>query len=230
MNNLIIVGTGETACRVKNFVERHNLYNVIGFAAEKSYITEPTFCGKPVYAVEDLSNYINIQKDYLFIAIFWNHVNADRRTLYERLKSTNLYRFASLVSPLASVRGGIGENCWINDFVIIQEDVKIGNNVYVMDGALIGHKSIVRDHSFVAIKSTICGACTIGEQAFVGSRALIFDGTDIGDKCIVGGGTIVKRNVPHYTRVKVLAEQTHEIKTFSSDEIEKKLCWNKNVR
>lgn len=230
MKNLVIVGIAETAWRVYQFVNRHNLFNVIGFAADKQYIKAPTYCGKPIFDIENLHNHINVHEDYIFVAIFWNHVNADRRGLYERMKSYNMYKFASLISPLASVRGSFGENCWINDFVVIQEAATIDDNVYVMDSALIGHKSTVHSHSFIAIKSTISGACSIGEQTFIGTSALIFDRTKIGDKCIVGGGTIVKRNVPSYTRVKVLTEQTHEIKTFSSEEIEEKLCCNKNVR
>jgi len=106
MKNLIIVGVSETAWRIFVFVEKYKLFNVIGFAADKQYIKEDTYCGKPVYAIEDLHNHMNVKEDFIFVAVLWNHLNADRRRLYERMKSFNLYKFASLVSPLASVWGG----------------------------------------------------------------------------------------------------------------------------
>lgn len=111
IKNLIIIGISETAWRIYMFVERYKLYNVIGFAADKQYIKESSYCGKPVYAIEDLPNHIDVKNDYIFVAILWNHLNADRRRLYEKMKSYNLYKFATLISPLASVWGG--ERMWV---------------------------------------------------------------------------------------------------------------------
>ena len=230
MKNLIIIGISETAWRAFVFVERYKLFNIIGFAADKQYIKEDTYYGKPVYAIEDLPNHMNVKEDYIFVAVLWNHLNADRRNLYERMKSYNIYKFASLVSPLASVFGIIGENCWIRDFVVIQEDVHIGNNVFIKDCVIIGHRTIVKDHCFCGIKSTVCGSCIIGEQTYVGANALIFDCTTIGDKCLIGAGTNIKRDVPAYTRVKVLTELSQETRTYAPDEIEGKWVSDKNVR
>ena len=54
--NLIIIGTGSTAKIVSLFVERYKLFNLLGFAVNESYINERTFCGKPVYAIENLDD------------------------------------------------------------------------------------------------------------------------------------------------------------------------------
>lgn len=230
IKNLIIIGISETAQRIYTFVERYKLYNVIGFAADKQYIKESSYCGKPVYAIEDLPNHMDVKNDYIFVATLWNHLNADRRHLYERMKEYELYNFASIISPLASIRGRIGENCWVCDYVVTQEDSQIGDNVFIMDCAIIGHKTSVHNHTFVTIKATICGACDIGEQTYIGANSLIFDGTKIGEKCLIGAGTCVKRNVPPYTRIKILTETSQEIKTYSDKEIEEKWCSTKNIR
>ncbi len=50
--NLIIIGTGSTAKVVSLF----KLFNLLGFAVNKSYIKERIFYGKPVYAIENLDD------------------------------------------------------------------------------------------------------------------------------------------------------------------------------
>ena len=232
MDNLVIIGISETAWRIFTFVKRYNLYKVVGFAADKQYIDQdnPTYCGLPVYDIEELPNHIDVTRDYVFVAILWNHLNADRRRLYEKIKSKNIYKFASLVSPLASVWGTIGENCWVRDFVVIQEGAVIGNNVYIMDCALVAHNTFIQDHAFCAVGATICGSCVIGEQSYIGARATVFDGTMVGKKCLVGGGTIIKRNIPSFTRVKILTDSSQEQNLYDANEIENKWVSTRNVR
>lgn len=232
MNNLVIIGISETAGRAFSFVQRHGLFNVIGFAADRQYVNpmNPTYCGLPVYALDELHKHIDVNNDYVFVAILWNHLNADRRRLFEKIYNQHIYKFASLVSPLASVRGQIRVNCWVSDFVAIQEDVTIGNNVYLMDSAIVGHLTQIQDHAFCSVGSTICGACVIGEQSYIGARATIFDGTHIGKKCLVGGGVIIKRNIPPFTRVKILTEHSQEIKSYEESEIENKWISTLNAR
>ena len=132
--DLCIIGTNETAERITQFVERYNLFNIIGYAVDKKYITEDEFKGKPVWAIEELEKYIDKRNDLLFVALFWNHLNGDRRRLYERLKNAG-WHFANIISPLASIRGSIGENCWIMDYVVTQENSTIGDNVFLADFA-----------------------------------------------------------------------------------------------
>ena len=226
--NLVIVGISETAERILWFCEHYDLYNIVGFAADKKYIKNSTFHGYPVYELENLDNYIDKENDVIFVAIFWNHLNADRRLLFERLKKEG-WHFANIVSPKASVRGEIGENVWIMDFVIIQEGAIVQDNVFIADNALIGNGALIKNHSFCAARSTIMGTVSLGEQTFVGVNATIFDNTQIGEKCIIGACTIVKRNVPAFTVVKT-DTSNYVIKQYPPEIMETKLVTTKNVR
>lgn len=229
MRNLIIFGISETAERVYEFVSRYNLFNIIGFTVDSKFKTTEVFCGKPVWNLEVLDNFINKEEDLLFVAIFWNRLNKDRRCVYENLKSKG-YHFANIISPLASVRSQhLGDNCWIMDNVIIQEKVLIGNNVFIADGALIGHLACVKSHCFVALRSIICGSVILGEQCFVGVNATIFDDTIIGEKCIIGACTIIKRNVESYTVCKTANDGLVE-KLYDNETIETKWMANHNIR
>ena len=56
--NLVIIGTSTTAKTVLEFVEYYELFNVLGFAINRSYISSLTFCDKPVYRQKHLKETI----------------------------------------------------------------------------------------------------------------------------------------------------------------------------
>lgn len=229
MENLVIIGTSETADRVFQFIQRYKLFNVIGFAVDRAYKDTDTFCGCPVWAIEDMDDHIDRDKVLLFVAVFWDRLNSIRRDLYNRLKYLG-YRFATIVSPNAIIRSNrIGENCWIMDGVLMQEDSKLGNNVYVADNALVAHKAVIGDHCFLGANSIVMGGVIIGNQTYVGVRATVFDTTRIGQKCVVGACTIIKRNVPDFCVCKTPNDLT-VIKQYDESAIETKWLARGNVR
>ncbi len=228
MENLVIIGCSETAERILFFCEYYNLYNVIGFSSDKQYMENDTFHGYPVWPTEELHLHMNKEHDKIFVALFWNHLNGDRRRLFEKLDKLG-YNFANIISPKSSVRGTVGKNCWIMDSVTVQEYASIGDNVIVADMAFIGHKTVVGSHSFIAAKSTIMGGSEIGEQSFIGVGATIFDDTNIGEKCIVGACTIVKRNLQSCCICRI-NNIDNLIKQYPKDVIESKWIAGHNVR
>lgn len=228
-DNLIIVGTGPNAEHIYSFIQDYDLFNVIGFAVNKEYITNTEFLGLPVYAIEDLDTIIDKEKTFVFIALLWNRLNADRKKLYLELKEKG-FRFANVISPRASIRGKIeGDNCWIHDFVVIQNDAVIKNNVAMMAYTLVGDNCVIGNHCFCGAKSTIGGGSIVGDQTFIGLSCTIFDDTKIGEKCILGACTAVKRNVPDYSLYKT-ASDNFVVKQYEEDSIEEKLMFKKNKR
>ena len=226
---LVIVGTSSTARTIYSFVSTYDLFEVIGFAVNQEYIKQPTFCDLPVYALETLDTVIDKENDYLFVAIQWNRLNADRRKAFEYVKSRG-FKMANLISPSAIVNGKLkGENCWIADLAILDFNVEIGDDVFVKVNAFIGPNSKVHQHCFIGAKSLIAGGCCIGEQSFIGLGATVFDQTNIGNKCIVGACSVVKRNMPDFTRCKTSSNSV-DYTTYTEDVIESKLMFAKNVR
>ena len=229
MENLIIVGTGTNAVHAFEFIKMYDLYNVIGFAVNKEYITEPTFRGLPVYDLEKIQETVK-EPFKIFISLLWNRLNKERRNLFEWCDSRG-FDFANIISPHAVMRPSsrIGRNCWIHDFVVLQHNTVIGDDVAIMGFALIGGNSKVGSHSFLGAKSIIGGGSKVGEQCFIGINATIFDCTSIGEKCIVGACTHVKRNLPSYSVVKTAMDSV-SITQYREEEIENKLQFRKNVR
>ncbi len=220
--NLLIVGTSTTARSVYSYVVDYELFNLIGFVVDKEYKTCDSYCDKPVYTFDALPAEFDKSKDCLFIAMEWDRLNATRRKLYERLKNEG-YKLANIISPHAIIHGEIiGDNCWICDNVVIENDVIIHNNVFVKTAATIHHLSIVEDHCFVGARSQMAGGVRIGEQTYIGIGAIIFNGVNVGKKCLIGGATYVKRHLPSFSTIKTKNDE-FVIKQYGEDEIENKL-------
>lgn len=229
MKNLIIVGLSTTSKSAYEFVQTHKLFNVIGFAVNQDYKNVETFKNLPVFSLENLFEEVGHPNFEVFVALLWNHLNSDRRKVYEYCKAKG-YKLANLISPMAIVRSKLnGDNCWVHDFVVIQDDAVLESNIMIMAQSLIGASSHIHSHCFFGAKSLLAGGCIIGEQSFVGLGAIVFDDTHIGEKCIVGAGTSVKRNMPNYSKCIANSESV-VFKQYTCDEIENKLVFTKNVR
>ena len=211
-----------------SFVKYHELFNVIGFAVNEGFKDKDQFCGLPVYRLETLKNE-NLGDFSLFIALLWNRLNGDRKRLFDYCKGQG-FKLANLISPLSVLRSPInGENCWIHDFVVIQNESIIESDVAMMSGTLIGANTRIGPHCFFGAQSVLGGGCTIGERSFVGIKATVFDDTRIGRMCIIGACAAVKRNLPDYSKWATSSDNI-TIKQYAENEIEEKLMFSKNKR
>ena len=221
MEKLVIIGVSETAERILYFCEHYHLYDVIGFSVDSKYRKYETFHNRPVWDLEKLNEHIDKDEVKIFVAIFWNHLNGDRRRLYERLKVEG-YQFANIISPKASVRGNIGDNCWLMDFVIVQEGATVGNNVIMADFCHIANMAVISNHVFCGVRSSLMGGVRIGEQTFIGTGASVLESIMVGEKCVVGACTYVKQDIKPCSVIK--ADVSNNIvKHYSEDEIENRM-------
>lgn len=156
MKKLVVVGISETAERILFFCEHYRLYDVIAFSVDGKYKKTDTYHDRPVWDLETLHERINKNEVEIFVALFWNHLNGDRRRLYERLKQQD-FQFANIISPKASVRGIIGENCWLMDYAVVQEGAVVGNNVIIADFAHIANMAKISDHVFCGVRTSVMG-------------------------------------------------------------------------
>lgn len=226
---LVIVGVSTTSVQVFDFVRFHDLYDVIGFAVNSVYKNVSEFQGLPVYSLEALKEECPYCDYKLFVAVQWNHLNRDRRKLYEYCKAHG-FEMANIISPTAIVRCPIDkDNLYIDDNVVIMNGVNLGNNCYFKASSICGPNVNIGDHCFFGVKSMIGGGCIIGEQSFVGLNATVFDCTTIGRKCLIGACAVVKRNMSDFSKCATSSANI-VIKQYEEDEIEEKLVASKNVR
>lgn len=231
--DIIIIGASDTADRIISFIERYDLFNVKGCAVNNKYLPDgkkEIILGgakRSVFPLEDIDNFRD-NNTVFFVALFWNRLNADRRDLFNKVKKMGL-PITNIVSPLASVRGEIGNGCYIADFAILQERGQIEDNVWMMDASIVGHRTIVKSHAFCAARSLVGGMSVIGEQTFLGVNSTVIEEVVIGEKCLIGASSVVKRNLPPYTVIKT-SNDSNIIKQYPEDIIETKLVAHYNIR
>ena len=227
MKRLVIIGISYAAKQIYSLVTFHNLYDVVGFAVNKEYLTSDSFLGLPVYDLESLNEKVDGEFG-VFVAIQWGHLNADRKRAFNQCCSLG-YQLVNIISPSAVVRSEItGRNCLIDDFALVKNDVVIKDDVCIKANAVIADYAHIESHVYIGLHAVVAGGVIIGEQSFVGINASVLDTTIIGKKCIVSSGCTVKRNMPDFSRWIDGSDIT--IKQYSEEEVEGKLVPAKNIR
>jgi len=120
-----------------------------------------------------------------------------RKELEQRITDSG-YDLATLIHPKAS----ISSTAVINKGTIIRQSIissnaNIGKNIYVQDFVYIGHDSKIGDHSMICSFVATGGFSTIEECSFIGMHVAVKEKTSIGKDCIVGAGAMVLDNLPN---------------------------------
>ena len=192
MRNLLIFGAG-TIGEVAHYYFRHDSdYTVVGFAADKEFVTDASFCGLPVIPFEEALRAFPPADTDMFVALSYTKLNAVRKAKVEAAQAMG-YELASYVSSRAFVYEGFkpGTNCFILEDNTIHPFVQIGNNVTLWSGNHIGHHASIADHCFLASHIVVSGGVTIGESCFIGVNATIRDHVSIGARCVIGAGALI---------------------------------------
>lgn len=107
----------------------------------------------------------------------------------------------------------IGENCNVNCHVLIENDVKIGNNVTIKPGVQIWDGVTIEDDVFIGPNVTFTNDLIprskqypaefakthIKKGASIGANSTIVAGHTIGQNALIGAGSVVTKDVPDNT-------------------------------
>lgn len=111
-------------------------------------------------------------------------------------------RLANLIHPsidLTMTKLGVG--LYLQEGVLLQAEVELGDNTSVHIGAVIGHESKVGQSVFIAHAVSVSGSCAIGDGTFVGTNATILPRVKIGCWATIGAGSVITKDVPDYAVV-----------------------------
>ena len=136
---LIIIGTGPNGKNAYKFIKRYGLFDILGFAVNAEYKISDTFLDLPVYEIEYLENIIDKDKTYLFAALLWNRLNADRDNC--------VIGDHCFLGAKATIGGGteIGEQTFVGMNCTVFDDTKVGKKCIL--GACAAVKRNVPDNS-----------------------------------------------------------------------------------
>ncbi|MCL4068478.1 transferase [Pseudomonas sp. GX19020] len=106
-------------------------------------------------------------------------------------------RLANFLHPsvdLDMVSLGCGN--YIQEAVVLQAGVVIGDNSSLHMGAKVGHETVIGSSTFIAHEVSVSGCCRIGDGVFVGTNATILPRIRIGNFAMIGAGAVVTKDVP----------------------------------
>lgn len=95
----------------------------------------------------------------------------------------------------------IGVGLYLQESVILQAAVEVGDNTSIHMAAIVGHESKVGSSVFVAHAVSISGCCEIGDGSFIGTNATILPRVKIGRWATIGSGAVVTKDVPDFSVV-----------------------------
>jgi sugar O-acyltransferase (sialic acid O-acetyltransferase NeuD family) len=135
---------------------------------------------------------------------FVNLITGSTRVRYEtsREMAARGCQFVNFIHPsvdLAMVELGVGN--YVQEAVVLQAAVAIGDNSSIHMGSLIGHESIIGNSVFIAHGCRVSGSVTVGDGTFLGTSSVVLPRLAIGKWATVGAGAVVTRDVPDYATV-----------------------------
>ncbi len=120
-------------------------------------------------------------------------------------KTTYVWQHSVILS-----KARIGENCNINAFCFIENDVVLGDNVTIKCGVYLWDGIDIEDDVFVGPHVTFTNdkyprskqyptqfdKTIIRRGASLGAACVILGGVEVGENAMIGAGSIVTKNIP----------------------------------
>ena len=100
----------------------------------------------------------------------------------------------------------IGNNSTIRECVTINRGTQskgktfVGENVLVMAYSHIAHDCIISNNCILSNSVQIAGEVKIGEYTILGGLTAVHQFVKIGKHCMISGGSLVRKDVPHYVK------------------------------
>lgn len=100
----------------------------------------------------------------------------------------------------------IGDNTTIRECATLNRGTSdrnktvIGKNCLIMAYVHIAHDCIIGDQVIIANSVQMAGHVTVGNYAIIGGSSAIHQFSKIGAHCMISGGSLVRKDVPPYTK------------------------------
>ena len=121
-----------------------------------------------------------------------------RDFLFNRVKEKN-YSLPVIIHPNSNVNiegNSIGEGTVICYGSTLTDNVSVGNCCYIQSYVTIGHDIKIGNFSVIGTGSQIGGATNLGDRVYMGFLSGVKEKTDVGSDCIIAAGAIVFQDLP----------------------------------
>lgn len=188
----------ETIRVINSIINTGKNIKVLGFLDNDKTKHGSSFHGYTIIGGLEKVDEISTEKDVYFVNIITGNTLSRFETTREIVqrggKLTNLIHKSVDVSM---TKWGVGN--YVQEYVVVQAGVSIGDNSSIHASTVIGHETMVGNSVFIAHATSISGCCEIGDGTFVGTNATILPRVKVGRWCVIGAGAVVTKDVPDYT-------------------------------
>jgi sugar O-acyltransferase (sialic acid O-acetyltransferase NeuD family) len=193
--NIIIIGTGESAAVALDYLNYDTPHKVVGFSTEKEYLDSDAYCGLPAVPLDNISDAYPPGMHKAFVPVSPTGLNRLRRRLFDTVKAAG-FTCISYVSSHAFVLPSvtIGENVFIQENTGLQYMTSVGDNVFLGSGSCVGHSSVIEEDCYIGPNASIAGNCRIGRSCFIGVNSTISNTVSVAEDCVIGAGAVVLKN------------------------------------
>ena len=215
--DLVIFGVGKLSKIISSYFQKYTEYKIVAYIdnynKKHNYIDKQSIVLSPT---EFLENY-SPDKYIMFIAVGYSEMNKVRTKLYTKYKKLG-YSFVNFIHPNVEWwdDSNIGENSFIFENNVVQQNVSIGNNVIMWSGNHIGHDARIGDNVWITSHVVVYSNVNINNNCFIGSNANLRDGISIGYQNFIGAGTNIWSSTKDFS---VFAVEPSKPLTVKSDKI-----------
>ena len=169
----------------------------LGFVDNDPIKQGTSFHGLPVLGGIDQIPAL-IRDDVFFVNLITGSTTARYEVTRQAIaRGAVLTNFVHPSVDLSMTKWGTGN--YIQEGVITQAEVEVGDNSSIHMGALIGHETKIGNSVFIAHAVSVSGSCEIGDGCFIGTNATVLPRTKIGKWSTVGAGAVVTKDLPDYS-------------------------------
>jgi sugar O-acyltransferase (sialic acid O-acetyltransferase NeuD family) len=200
MRVVFIGAANPETIRMVNAIERVSPdFHVLGFIDNDAGKHGTSFHGFPVLGGIDHVPAL-VDDDVRFVNLITGSTSVRYQVTRDAIaRGAVLANFIHPAIDLGMTRFGLGN--YLQEGVIVQAGVEVGDNSSIHMGSLIGHESRIGDSVFIAHAVSISGLCDIGDGCFVGTNATVLPRIRIGKWSTIGAGAVVTKDVPDYSVV-----------------------------
>ena len=174
-------------------------FRVMGFIDNDPEKKGKSFLGYPVLGGFEMLDEL-VTSDLAFVNLITGSTQARYSTSLEM--AARGCRFVNFMHPsvdLTMVDVGVGN--YVQENVVLQAMVRVGDNSSIHIGTLVGHETVVGNSVFIAHGCSISGLVDIRDGVFMGTHATVVPRVKIGRWATIGAGTVVTKDVPDYATV-----------------------------
>ncbi len=201
MRVVLFAASNPETQRVMNAVRRARPeIEFVGFLDNDPAKMGTTFCGLPVFGGFDVLERHALGADVRVVNLHTGGTRARYET--SRHMAERGVRFTNFIHPSVNLEmTTVGVGNYVQEAVVLQAGVTLGDNSSIHIGAMIGHETTVGNSVFIAHACSVSGLVVIGDGVFMGTNATVLPRVKIGRWVTIGAGTVVLKDVPDFATV-----------------------------